>query len=97
MYAGLVKSLRICEGACNKGCVLYNSVSIDGDTCQKRISGMAADAIEKLISEVEKYRHAAFIIGETCVDASKQHLTPEAALQKIRENIYYSRLEEDGV
>ena len=57
------------------------------------ITAEAADAIEGLMSEVEKYRHAAFVIGETCVDASKQHITPEAALQKIRENIYYNRRE----
>ena len=52
-----------------------------------------ADAIEELLSEIEKYRHAACMIGEICVDASKQHITPEAALQKIRANIYYTRHE----
>lgn len=57
------------------------------------ITAEAADEIETLLSEIEKYRHAAFVIGETCVEASKQHITPEAALQKIRENIYYSRHE----
>lgn len=57
------------------------------------ITAEAADAIEELLSEIERYRHAAFVIGETCVDASKQHITPEAALQKIRKNIYYTRHE----
>lgn len=57
------------------------------------ITAEAADAIEELMSEIEKHRHAAFIIGETCVEADKQHITPEAALQKIRENIYYTRHE----
>ena len=48
MYEELVKSLRICEGACNKECILYNSVQVDGDTCQNRLCDMAADAIEEL-------------------------------------------------
>lgn len=47
---------------------------------------------DELMSEVEKYRHAAFVIGEICVDASKQHITPEAALQKIRKSIYYNTI-----
>ena len=47
------------------------------------------------MAELEKYRHAAFIISETCVEASKQHITPEAALQKIRENIYLGRVHAD--
>lgn len=53
----------------------------------------AADTIESLMNEIEKYRHAAFVIGETCVDASKCHISPEAAMDKIRENIYYKRRE----
>ena len=53
----------------------------------------AAVAIESLLNEIEKYRHAAFVIGETCVDASKCHISPEAALEKIRKNIYYTRHE----
>ena len=50
MYADrdLINSLRICEGACNKKCILYNSVQVDGDTCQNRLCAMAADAIEEL-------------------------------------------------
>lgn len=53
----------------------------------------ATDAIENLTAEIEKYRHAARMIGETCVEASKQHITPDAALEQIRRNIYYKRVE----
>lgn len=56
MYDELVKSLRICEGACNKECVLYNSVQVDGDTCQNRLCAMAADAIEKLSKYADAIR-----------------------------------------
>ena len=48
MYEKLIKSLQICEGACNKECIQYNSVQIDGDTCQNRLCAMAADAIKEL-------------------------------------------------
>ena len=41
------------------------------------------------MAELEKYRHAAFIISETCVEASKGHITNNAALQIIRSQIYY--------
>ena len=58
MYDKLVKSLRICEGACNKECVLYNSVQVDGDTCQNRLCAMAADAIEEVILTAESYRRS---------------------------------------
>lgn len=53
----------------------------------------AADTIETLLNEIEKYRHAAFVIGETCVEESKRHISPEAAVEKIRKNIYYTRHE----
>ena len=49
--------------------------------------------IDTLLDDIEKYRHAAFIIGEICVEESKQHITPEQALEKIRRNIYYTRHE----
>ena len=51
----------------------------------------AADAIEELLAELERYRHAAFVIGETCVEESKCHITATKAVKKIRENIYCSR------
>ena len=86
----LVKILRDCAGnpAPCAECSLH-----DDDACTDKLLFQAADAIEELLSEIEKYRHAAFIIGETCVEADKMHITPEAALQKIRENIYYTRHE----
>lgn len=58
MYDELVKSLRICEGACNKECVLYNSVQVDGDTCQNRLYAMAADAIEELSHDLDSVNEA---------------------------------------
>ena len=59
MYEELVKSLRTCEGACNKECVLYNSVQVDGDTCQNRLCAIAADAIEELQQTAEHYKGCA--------------------------------------
>lgn len=55
------------------------------------ITTEAADAIEKLTVELEKYRHAAFAIGEICVEESKCHISTNDAIQKIRKRIYYSR------
>ena len=88
MHDSLEKMLRNCAGnsaPCTE-CYLC-----DDDACIDKLLCQAADSIDELMSEIEKYRHAAFIIGETCVDADKMHITQEAALQKIRENIYYSR------
>ena len=88
MLVNLVEMLRNCAGnpaPCTE-CYLC-----DDDACTDKLLCQAADSIEELLSEIEKYRHAACIIGETCVEADKMHITPEEALQKIRENIYYSR------
>ena len=82
MYESLIDALRLCVKYEKADNALANA-------------NIAADAINELLSEVEKYRHAAFIISETCVEASKQHITPEAALQKIRENIYLERVHAD--
>ena len=90
MLDNLVEMLRNCASnptPCT-GCPMH-----DDDACTDDLLCQAADAVEELLQEIEKYRHAAFVIGETCVDADKCHITPEAALQKIRENIYYSRHE----
>ena len=46
-------------------------------------------AFARLKEKVQKYRHAAFVISETCVDESKGHISPEDAIKKIREHIYY--------
>ena len=47
----IANSLTICEGGCGKECIFYNSASIDGDTCQNRLCGIAAEAIKKLQTE----------------------------------------------
>lgn len=70
MYDELINSLNIC---------LENESS-------NLLMKKAADVIKMLSTEVAKYHHAAFIIGETCVEESKKHITPEDAIQKIREN-----------
>lgn len=46
-------------------------------------------AISYILDELKKYRHSAFITGETLVDESKHHITPNYALEKIRKNLYY--------
>ena len=61
--------------------------------------GIAAEMVTKeayqiavqALEEIEQYRHSMFVIGETCVDESKGHITSENAVQKIRSNIFYSR------
>lgn len=90
MLDDLVEILRNCASnpaPCTE-CPMH-----DDDACTDDLLCQAANAVEKLRSEIERYRHAAFIIGETCVEVDKQHITQEAALQKIRENIYYTRHE----
>ena len=44
---------------------------------------------EHLIHLIEQYEHSLFLIGETCVDESKSHISPEHAVDKIRKNIYH--------
>ena len=61
--------------------------------------GIAADARTKeafqialqALEENERYRHSMFIIGETCVDESKGHISSERAVESIRRNIFYTR------
>ena len=93
-YEAALKQARTCAN--RKNCDLGgNCEYYDLDVCcqggEKDILNDAADAIEELLAELERYRHAAFVIGETCVDESKSHISPEDAIKKIRENIYYSR------
>lgn len=38
---------------------------------------------EQLIFLIDKYRHSMFIIGEICVDKSKEHISSEKAVDKI--------------
>lgn len=44
---------------------------------------------EHLIHLIEQYEHSLFLIGETCVDESKSHISPERAVDKIRKDIYH--------
>lgn len=43
---------------------------------------------EQLIYLIEQYHHSQFLISEVCVDESKQHISSENAVQKIRKYLY---------
>lgn len=43
---------------------------------------------EQLIHLIEQYYHSQFLIGEACVDESKQHISSEQAIHEIREYLY---------
>ena len=43
---------------------------------------------EQLIYLIEQYYHSQFLISETCVDESKQHISSEKAIKKIRNYLY---------
>ena len=43
---------------------------------------------EQLIYLIEQYQHSQFLIGEACVEESKQHISSENAVQKIRSYLY---------
>lgn len=43
---------------------------------------------EQLIYLIEQYYHSQFLIGEVCVDESKQHISSEKAINKIRSYLY---------
>ncbi len=43
---------------------------------------------EQLIYLIEQYYHSQFLISEVCVDESKQHISSENAVQKIRSYLY---------
>ena len=43
---------------------------------------------EQLIYLIEQYYHSQFLIGETCVEESKQHISSEMAIKKIRNCLY---------
>lgn len=43
---------------------------------------------DQLIYLIEQYYHSQFLISETCVDESKQHISSERAVEKIRNRIY---------
>ena len=43
---------------------------------------------DQLIYLIEQYYHSQFLISETCVDESKQHISSEQAIQEIRNYLY---------
>ena len=43
---------------------------------------------DQLIYLIEQYYHSQFLISETCVDESKQHISSERAVKKIRNRLY---------
>ena len=43
---------------------------------------------DQLIYLIEQYYHSQFLIGEVCVDESKQHISSEQAIQEIRNYLY---------
>ena len=43
---------------------------------------------EQLIYLIGQYYHSQFLIGEVCVEESKQHTSSEQAIQEIREYLY---------
>ena len=42
---------------------------------------------EQLIFLIKQYQHMIFIISEICVDESKQHISSEQAIEKIRKEL----------
>ena len=43
---------------------------------------------DQLIYLIEQYYHSQFLISEVCVDKSKQHISSEKAIKKIRNCLY---------
>ena len=43
---------------------------------------------EQLIYLIEQYCHSQFLISEVCVEESKQHISSERAIKKIRNCLY---------
>ena len=43
---------------------------------------------EQLIYLIEQYYYSQFLISEVCVDESKQHISSENAVHKIRSYLY---------
>lgn len=43
---------------------------------------------DQLIYLIEQYYHSQFLISEVCVDESKQHISSERAVEKIRSYLY---------
>ena len=43
---------------------------------------------DQLIYLIEQFYHSQFLIGEVCVEESKQHISSEMAIEKIRKYLY---------
>ena len=43
---------------------------------------------EQLIYLIEQFYHSQFLISEVCVEESKQHISSERAIKKIRNCLY---------
>ena len=43
---------------------------------------------DQLIYLIEQFYHSQFLIGEACVDESKQHILSEQTIQEIRDYLY---------
>ena len=43
---------------------------------------------DQLIYLIEQFYHSQFLISETCVEESKQHISSEKAVQNIRKYLY---------
>ena len=43
---------------------------------------------DQLIYLIEQYYHSQFLISKVCVDKSKQHISSEKAIKKIRNCLY---------
>ena len=43
---------------------------------------------DQLIYLIEQYYHSQFLIGEVCVEESKQHISSEQAIKNIRKYLY---------
>ena len=69
---------------CN-GCKYDNIISCDVLNEDKN------KAIENVLNELQKYRHAMAMISEICIDESKLHITSAEAIEEIRKNIYHGQ------
>ena len=43
---------------------------------------------EQLIYLIEQYYYSHFLIGEVCIEESKQHISSKMAIKKIRNCLY---------
>ena len=55
------------------------------DKLKEIINGLSKD---QLIYLIEQFYHSQFLISETCVEESKQHISSEKAVQKICNYLY---------